>query len=104
DVSEEHDKKIFFFLKNLNFDPRDERIRLIEDDQRHDYEVDGQFQNDYISVSRLVSQYFPTFDEDRTIANIKKGKGYGPSNKYWDKTDLEIKEGWRKNGDEASLL
>ncbi len=87
-------------LSQRNYHPRDKNIEF--DEPTHVYTIEGD--SDYTSVTTLIHKFFPHFDADKVIAKMRSGRGWGPNNKYYDMTDEEIKEGWRRNGQEAAEL
>lgn len=85
-------------LKQRNFHPRDNHISFME--EGHKYIVHGD--DTYQSVTTVVHSCFPQFNPDEIIKGMKKGKNWNAKNKYWGKSDEEIKEGWNQNGNSAS--
>lgn len=85
-------------LAVVNAHPRDARITF--DEPTHKYTIDGSKYD--ISCTGFVHSFFGHFDADKVIANIMKGRNWGPSNKYWGMSPEEIKALWAANGKEAS--
>lgn len=85
-------------LSAVNCHPRDTQITFNE--ERHEYKIEGKGKKP-ISVTTLIHKYFPSFDADKVIENMKKGKKWDTS-PYNGMSDNEIKEKWKKNGEEAS--
>lgn len=55
------------------------------------------------SVTTIIHNYFPPFDADNVIKNMKRSKNW-PSSPYFGLSDDEIKDGWEKNRNEAATL
>jgi hypothetical protein len=87
-------------LKNRNVHLRDEYISFKEEGHKYIIHGDDTFQ----SVTTVVHLCFPQFNADEIIKGMKKGKNWNTKNKYWGKSDEEIKEGWNQNGMAASKL
>ena len=85
-------------LKRRNYHSRDEHISFLEEGHKYIIHGDDTFQ----SVTTVVHLCFPQFNADEIINAMKKGKNWNAKNKYWGKTDEEIKNGWTQNGMEAS--
>lgn len=84
------------YLKKLNSHPRDEFI--VFDEEPHIYYVHGKAAK--TSVTTLIHHYFPKFDADKIIDKMQNSRNW-KKNKYYPKTKEEIKEMWKKTGDEA---
>ena len=56
------------------------------------------------SVTQLVSKQFKPFNAMEVIENMKRGKNWNESNKYWNMTDTEIMNEWRKSTTEGTQL
>ena len=76
---------------------RDKRLRF--DEEPHLYYIDGV--NDNISVTTFIHTLFPSFDEEKIINNMMRGKNWGKS-PYYGMTKQEIKDSWEKNRIESS--
>ena len=74
------------YLQLKNHHPRDDRILF--DEPTHTYTIDGD--SNYKSVTTWNHSHFSAFDADAVIRNIRKGKNWGPNNKYYGMTDDEI--------------
>ncbi len=81
----------------MNRHERDERCSF--DPEPHEYKIDGEV---FLSVSSVVSRFFPVFDPDMAIEKIKKGRSWNPGHRYWGLDDQSIKDMWEKKGNEAS--
>ena len=86
------------FLKHKNPHERDQRIQF--DDPTHTYTIDGLA--NYTSVTTWNHTHFEPFNANAVIKNIRRGKKWGPDNKYFGMTDDQIKAGWDKNRDAAA--
>jgi ATP-dependent exoDNAse (exonuclease V) beta subunit len=84
-------------LAKINSHLRDARLRF--DEEPHLYYIDGI--NDNISVTTYIHKLFPSFDEDKIIKNMMKGKKWKNS-KYYGMSEEEIKKSWEDNRIEAS--
>ena len=87
-------------LQTNNTDPRDKNIKFY--DRGHKYEILTDMRSRYTSVTTWNKCLFPKFDADAVIANIMKGKNWGPDNKYWGQTPEQIKASWFSNGASVS--
>ncbi len=87
-------------LCDKNSHPRDANILFYE--PTHTYTITTDVESKYTSVTTFIHSHFSQFDADSIIEKMKKGRNWNPSNKYWGKTDLEIKEGWTQNANMAS--
>lgn len=87
-------------LAKMNGAERDQSIRFYE--YGHKYEILTDKKSKYTSVTTWVHSHFPKFNADEVIENMMKGKNWGPDNKYWGMTPVQIKQEWNKNGAEAS--
>ncbi len=85
-------------LKNKNTHPRDSRILF--DEPTHTYTIDGD--SNYTSVTTWNHTHFSEFDADSVIRNMRRGKNWGPTNKYFGMSDDQIKAGWEENRDSAA--
>lgn len=83
-------------LKITNAHERDEF--LLFDEPTHKYTVTFDSQSLYTSVTTFNHHHFPEFDASSVIKNMMKGKNWNPDNKYWGKTEEEIKNMWSENG------
>lgn len=86
------------YLATTNPHPRDKDIFL--DEPTHTYTINGESGN-HMSVTRWIHGLFPAFDADAIIDKMMSSAKW-PKNKYFGMTKEEIKEGWNKNGREAS--
>ena len=86
-------------LKDINTHPHDSVISL--DEATHIYTI--RQDKSYKSVTTFVKSLFKKFDSDLIIDKMMKSK-YWPNNKYYGKTKEEIKEEWKQNGLESSIL
>jgi len=81
----------------LNKHQRDQRCEF--DPEPHEYRIDG---ISYLSVSTIVSTFFPVFNPDEAINKMKNGRSWNPANRYWGMQDFEIKQMWEEKGIIAS--
>ena len=86
-------------LKELNPHERDNNIVFQE--FGHVYYVNGK--RGYTSVTTLVNNAFEKFNADKVIDNMMKSPKW-PESKYFGKTKQEIKNDWKRNGQEASRM
>lgn len=77
-----------------NSHQRDKRIVFVEDG--HKYYIDGD--DNYLSVTTFVHEFFPKFNSDKIIEHVKKNN----NEKYIDLEPEDIKEMWAKNGTESA--
>ncbi len=77
--------------------PRDEHILFVED--IHTYYVRGE--SGYISVTTFIHHFFEPFDADKVIPAMRASSKWNESNKYFYMTDEEIKEQWKKLGQDG---
>ncbi len=82
-------------LKNAHL--RDQRLTY--DDPSHKYFVDGNPVK--ISVTGFVHQFFSSFNADKVIQNMMRGKNWENS-KYYGMSPQEIKDLWNANGKESA--
>lgn len=89
------------YLSTKYAHPRDTRITF--DEGPHIYTIDGIDNSiaNYTSVTTWIHSHFEKFDADTIIKNMMASEKWSV-NKYFGKTSDEIKEMWRKNGEEAS--
>lgn len=88
------------YLAKKNAHPRDQHISFQE--EGHLYTILGET-GTYCSTTTFVHQQFSHFDADAIIDTMfRNGKTNDPDNKYYQMTKEQIKELWRKNGEEAS--
>lgn len=85
------------YLKEKNPHERDNRILF--DEPTHVYTIDGD--SNYTSVTTFNHGLFEQFDADKIIKNMKNSPKW-PTNKYYGKTDDEIKALWEENRDSAA--
>lgn len=78
--------------------PRDNEIHF--DEPTHIYTVQGA-STGYISVSKILHEFFGHFDADAVITKMMRGRNWAAS-KWYGMTREEIKAAWNKNGAEAS--
>ena len=90
------------FLKQQNAHPRDQNIVFHE--RGHKYQILTDMKSYYTSVTTWIHTLFPKFDADAVIEKMKKGRNWNPENKYWGKTNQEIKDEWNNNGKQVSQL
>ena len=86
-------------LSTRNPHPRDARIRFV--DEGHLYYIDGKL--GYTSTTTIVHEWFDPFDADAIIAKMMSSARWS-SSKYFGQTAEEIKEGWKRKGEEAARL
>jgi len=91
---------LYSILCNKNSHPRDVNILFYE--PTHTYTITTDIVSKYTSVTTFIHSHFSHFDADAIIEKMKKGRNWNSSNKYWGKTDLEIKDGWVQNANIAS--
>lgn len=92
-------------LAIVNAHPRDKNISF--EPIAHKYTIvgaDGIPAVDYTSVTTYNGQHFEHFDSDEVIKKMRKGRNWGPENKYYHMTDEQIKKQWTDGGAEASGL
>ena len=77
-------------LKDKNSHPRDSRIKF--DSENHIYSIDDN--NNYISVTQLISNFFPRFDKDywANKESIKTGMPKKEIIKGWDEKGRKARE------------
>ena len=85
-------------LETINANPRDERIRFVEDS--HTYYIDGSCKG-YISSTTLVHTLFDKFDADKVIKKMRNSRNWVRS-PYKHMTDEQIKKKWQDNCDYAA--
>ena len=86
------------YLAKKNPHPRDKDISL--DEPTHTYTINGE-SGKHMSVTRWIHGLFPAFDADAIIDKMMASDKWSKS-KYFGMTKAEIKDGWNKNGREAS--
>ena len=86
------------YLAEKNQHPRDKCITF--DEGPHIYTIDGD--SDFMSVTRWNHSHFDHFDADKIIDKMMMGRNWGPANKYWGMSKMEIKKMWKDNGIAAS--
>jgi hypothetical protein len=86
-------------LSKKNFHERDIHIQFEE--EGHKYSIKGD--KTYTSVTTWLKQFFEPFNSDLIIDRMMKSPKW-PTNKYYPMTKKEIKDLWRKNGEEAAQL
>jgi ATP-dependent exoDNAse (exonuclease V) beta subunit len=79
---------------------RDSLIKFYN--QGHKYKITNDKDSKYTSVTTWCHSHFPKFDQDKVIKNMMSGKNWGPGHKYWGKTEEEIKDEWKQNGQKVS--
>ena len=90
------------FLKEQNTHPRDDNLVFYE--RGHKYQILTDAKSNYTSVTSWLHALFPKFDAELVINKMKKGKNWNPENKYWGKSNQEIKNEWNTSGKEACRL
>lgn len=96
EIAEPRDTK---FLAVTNPHERDSNIKFYNRSHKYDISKDN---SSYTSVTTWCHSHFSRFNSTEVIRNIKNGKNWGPSNKYWGMSDNEIAELWKKTGSEAA--
>jgi hypothetical protein len=92
-------------LSIVNMHDKDVKIKFTE--STHTYFIDF-YDNDIFTSSNVLStttvihKYFEQFNEDDAISKMRNGRKWGPNNKYWGRTDDEIKRIWELNRINAS--
>lgn len=82
---------------------RDDNVTL--DEKKHIYHIKNSNSCNPTSVTTLVHSAFPEFDPDFTIDNIfASDKFESGEHKYSGMTRVEIKNSWKKAGDESRKL
>ena len=76
---------------------RDERCEF--DPEFHKYQIDGA---SFISVTKIISGFFPVFNPDEAIRKMKNGRNWNPNHRYWGMQDYEIKQAWEEKGISAA--
>jgi ATP-dependent exoDNAse (exonuclease V) beta subunit len=87
-------------LAKTNPHPRDQNIKF--QDEGHIYTIAGVVDRP-ISVTTLIHNFFPAFNSDLVISKMMKGSNWINS-KYFGQSKEQIKDGWKKSGEEASKL
>ena len=87
-------------LKNKFSHFRDNHIKFYN--KGHIYKIITDPKTKYTSVTSWIHNHFPKFDPDIAIANIFKGKHWGPEHKYWGMTAEQIKTSWKTKGETVS--
>jgi len=85
------------YLAKKNPHERDSHITF--DEGPHIYTIDGC--SDYTSVTTWNHSHFPHFNPDAIIDKMMKSKKWSDS-RYFGMSKQEIKDLWKKNGNEAS--
>jgi len=85
------------YLANKFAHERDSHILF--DEGPHIYTIDGE--SDFMSVTTWNHSHFGKFDADAIIKKMMSSRNW-PNSKYFGQTSKEIKDGWSKNGKEAS--
>ena len=91
------------YLAKQNPHPRDEQISFEE--TAHKYTItleNGIPLENYISVTTWIHTLFSKFDADAIIVKMRNSNKWNPQNKYYGKTDDEIKKLWNDNRDLAA--
>ena len=86
-------------LANINSHERDRLIKFYS--SGHRYEMTGDTRSQYTSVTTWVHTHFPKFNADEIIQKMFNGKNWNPQNKYWGMTADEIKNSWKKSGQDS---
>lgn len=89
-------------LSTINKHPRDDNIKFEEEGHQYTI-VDNGINITPTSVTTLIHNYFSIFDPDSVIDKMMKSRNWSKS-KYFGKTKEEIKDEWKKSGEEASSL
>lgn len=87
-------------LHNLNSDERDFRISFNEKD--HTYLIDNILP--CVSVTTIINSFHEKFNADLILEKMRKKIDNDPANKYYGKTNEEIKKEWNLSGKIASEL
>lgn len=87
-------------LSKMNEHERDKNIEFIE--EGHQYIINNNPEIKYTSTTTWVHSYFGKFESDKIIEKMQKGKNWKEGHKYWGMTTEEIKNSWKKNGEEVS--
>jgi ATP-dependent exoDNAse (exonuclease V) beta subunit len=96
-------KSCSLLLPTLRIENAHERDQhLVFDEPTHKYTILTDAGSIYTSVTTFNHHHFPKFDAEKTIKNMMKGKNWNPTNKYWGKTQEEIKKLWSDNGASVS--
>lgn len=85
-------------LHKLNPHERDGLIKFEEDQHRYSKDL-----IDFTSATTIISKFFPKFDPDKVIADMKKSP-YWKNNKYYGMKDEDIKRLWQATGNNASNM
>jgi hypothetical protein len=80
---------------------RDENIKFFENG--HQYVINND-KTKYTSVTTWNSSHFSTFDSDKIITKMMKGKLWKEGHKYWGLTPEQIKTQWDQNAKAVSSL
>lgn len=84
-------------LDKINAHPRDAHISF--DEPTHVYTIDGD--STFKSVTTFIHDFFPHFDADSVLKKMCASPKWN-THKHYGKSPEEIKEIWRKNGEEAA--
>ena len=89
-------------LKEINNHVNDERVSF--ESVGHKYWIDNDG-TDLTSVTTFIGSFFDKFDNSKAINSILSNKEYNnPGYKYYNMSEEEIREIWRKNSNDASTM
>lgn len=80
---------------------RDSQIEFFE--EGHRYKING-VEKSPTSVTTIIKNNFPAFDEEEVISKQFKRWNSDPTNRYYGMTKQQIKDEWERNRVEASSL
>jgi ATP-dependent exoDNAse (exonuclease V) beta subunit len=86
-------------LSAINPHERDALIKFYQ--TGHRYEILCDVDSQYTSVTTWIHTHFPKFNADDIIQKMFKSKNWNSKNKYWGMTADEIKNMWKKSGDDS---
>ena len=87
-------------LARKNAHLKDDNIMFIDDG--HKYIIATDRETTYTSATTVIHSHFEKFNPDAVILNMKFSKKWNSSNKYWGKSDEEIKAMWTNAGTTAA--
>jgi hypothetical protein len=93
---------LYPILSERNVHSRDKHLAF--DEPLHKYTILNDLASNYTSVTKWNHSHFPSFDTDKVISNIMRGKKWksDPTYLYYKKSANEIKDMWSNNGSAAA--
>ena len=92
--------KLYPILSERNSHDRDKNVVFHE--PTHRYTILTDKDSKYTSVTTWNHTHFPSFNADKVINKMMKGRNWNEKNKYWGMTAQEIKDLWKNNANEVS--